>query len=48
MEKHNDKIGLKKEDATDRTKWRNGVNELSRNVRLIRPSLLPETKSNLK
>ena len=33
MEEHNDKIRLKKEDVIDRTKWRNGVYELSRNVR---------------
>ena len=32
MEKHIDKIGLKMEDATDRTKWCNGVYELSANV----------------
>ena len=28
-----DQIGLKKEDAIDRTKWRDGVYELSRNMR---------------
>ena len=32
VEEHNDKIRLKKEDVIDRTKWRNGVYELSRNV----------------
>ena len=30
---HTDQIGLKQKDAIDRTKWRNGVYELSRNVR---------------
>ena len=29
MEDSIDQIGLKKEDATDRTKWRNGAYELS-------------------
>ena len=33
VEEHNDKIRLKKEYVIDRTKWRNGVYELSRNVR---------------
>ena len=33
MEEHIDQIGLKKEDAIDRTKWRDGVYELSRNMR---------------
>ena len=33
VEEHNDRIGLKKEDAIDRTKWRDGVYELSRNLR---------------
>ena len=32
MEEHIDKIGLKKKAATDKTKWRNGVYELSRNL----------------
>ena len=32
MEEHVDKIGLKKEDATDRTKWRCGIYELSRSL----------------
>ena len=34
------KIGLKKEDAADTTKWRNGVYELYRHVTLIRLNLL--------
>ena len=33
MEEHIDKIGRKKKDATDRTKWRSGVNKLSKNAR---------------
>ena len=33
VEEHNDKIRLKKEDVIDRTKWRNGIYELFRNVR---------------
>ena len=33
VEEHTNQIGLKKEDATDRLKWRNGVYELSRNTR---------------
>ena len=45
VEEHTDKIGLKKEDDTDRTKWRNGVYELSGNVRSIRPPELTETKA---
>ena len=32
VEKHTDQMELKKEDATDRTKWRIGVFELSRNT----------------
>ena len=33
MEEHNEQIDLKEEDATDKTKWRNAVNELSRNMK---------------
>ena len=33
VEKHTDQIGLKKEDAIDRAKWRDGVYELTRNIR---------------
>ena len=33
MEEHIDQIALNKEDATDRTKRRNGVYKLSRNVK---------------
>ena len=32
-EKHIEQDGPKKEDAADRLKWRNGVYELSRNIR---------------
>ena len=32
VEKHTDQMELKKEDAIDRTKWRIGVFELSRNT----------------
>ena len=30
VEEHTDQIGLKKNDAISRAKWRNGVYELSR------------------
>ena len=33
VEEHIDQIGVKKEDAIDRMKWRDGVYELSRNMR---------------
>ena len=33
VEKHINRIGLKREDAIDRVKWRNGVYELSRSTR---------------
>ena len=33
VEGHTDQIGLKREDAVDRVKWRDGVYELSRNMR---------------
>ena len=33
VEEHTDQIGLKREDAIDRVKWRNGVYELSRRTR---------------
>ena len=32
-EEHIDQIGMKKEDAIDRVKWRDGVYELSRGTR---------------
>ena len=32
VEEHIDQTGLKKEDAIDRAKWRDGVYELSRNM----------------
>ena len=44
-------IGLKKKDkkdASDRPKWHDAVNKLSRIMRRIRPHLLTETKPNLK
>ena len=33
VEEHTDQIGLKKEDAIDRTKWRDSVYDLSTNMR---------------
>ena len=33
VEEHINHIGLKREDAIDRVKWRNGVYELSRSTR---------------
>ena len=33
VEEHTDQIGLKKENAIDRVKWRYGVYELSRNMK---------------
>ena len=33
IKEHTDQIGLKKEHAFDRTKWRDGVYKLSRNIR---------------
>ena len=33
VEEHIDQIGLKKEDGINRTKWRDGVHKLSRNMR---------------
>ena len=33
VEEHIDQIGLKRKDAVDRTKWRDGVGKLSRNIR---------------
>ena len=33
MQEHTDQIGLKREDAIDRVKWRSVVYELSRNMR---------------
>ena len=32
VKEHVDHTGLKKEDAFDRTKWRNGIYELSKNT----------------
>ena len=33
MEEHTNQVGLKREDAVDRVKWRNVVYELSRSTR---------------
>ena len=33
VKEHVNQIGLKREDAIDRVKWRNGVYELSRNTK---------------
>ena len=33
VEEHNNQIGLKREDAIDRVKWRDGVYELSRGTK---------------
>ena len=33
VEEHTNQIRLKREDATDRVKWRNNVYQLSRNTR---------------
>ena len=38
--KYTNHIGLKREDAIDRVKWRNGVYELSRTTRRIQPPAL--------
>ena len=40
VEEHINQIGLKRKDATDRVKWHNGVNELSRITRSIQPPAL--------
>ena len=48
VEEHTNQIGLKKEDAIDRTKWRDGVYKLSKNMRLIWPPALMQAKSDLK
>ena len=44
VKEHIDQIGLKKEDAIDRTKWRDSIYKLSRNMRGIRPPALTQTK----
>ena len=33
VEEHTNQIGLKREDAIDRVKWRNGIYELLRSTR---------------
>ena len=48
VEEQINEIELKKEDAIDRTRWRNGVHKLSRNMRGIKPPALTETKPDLK
>ena len=45
---HTNQIGLKRKDAFDRVMWLNGVYELSRSTRRIRPPALTRTKSDLK
>ena len=40
VEKETEKIGLKKEDALRRDKWRDGVRAITDEMGLIRPSLL--------
>ena len=47
VEEHTIQIGLKKEDAIVRAKLRDGVYELSRNMRWIRPLALTQTKPDL-
>ena len=48
VEKHTAQIGLKKENAIDRAKWRDSVYKLSRNRRCIQPPVLTQTKPDLK
>ena len=48
LEEHTDQIGLKKEDAIDRAKWRDGVHELSRRIRRIWPPALTQKKTGFK
>ena len=48
LEEHTDQIGLKKEDAIDRAKWRDGVYELSRRIRRIWPPALTQKKTGFK
>ena len=38
MEEHTDQIGLKKEDANDRTKWSDGICKLSGNKHEVNPA----------
>ena len=40
VEEETEKIGLKKEDALRRDKWRDGVREIAEGMGQIRPSLL--------
>ena len=42
VEEETEKIGLKKEDALNRDKWRDGVRVVAEEVGQIRPSLLRE------
>ena len=48
VEEHINQIGLEREDAIDRVKWRNGVYELPRTTRRIRSSALTPIKLHLK
>ena len=43
-----EEIGLKKEDAIDRSKWRSAVNKLSRIMKRIGSPLSTQVKQNLK
>ena len=48
VEGRTNQIGLKREDAIDRVKWRNGVYKLSRSTRGIQPPALTQTKPDFK
>ena len=51
VEKHNNQIGLKKEDAIDRAKWRDDACELSNNINLatcVTGAFKEEDKPDLK
>ena len=48
VEEHINQIGMKRKDAIDRVKWRNGVYKLSRSTRCIWPPALTRTKPDLK
>ena len=47
MEEHINQIGLKREDAINRVRWRNDVYGLSRSMRGIRPPALTQTQLDL-
>ena len=48
VEEHIEQLGLKKKNATDRTKWRNGVYELSGNTKKMQSPSFTEIKPDLK